>query len=171
MSCIIRYKGYRLLWLCAGMILMLGQENVSAQTAYRCKKSDGSVVYTNVWDNETCRQIETPERFITPSGSSKTRRSGKRSAKSSKNTVVTLSGSSNNYVQPKTQLTRDQKRRAILEGELALEQKNLNEAKQLLAHQKQSNLSSATTDVQQNKIVQHQRNIEALRRELARIPR
>jgi len=160
------------------MILMLAWADVWAQTAYRCEKPDGSIVYTNIREIDSCRSVEAPERFIAPSGAASARQqqrsSAKRSRRSSGGNTATASRSNANRVQSATQLTRDQKRRAILEEELALEQKNLAEAKAQLnaqvAGQKKANTSDTAVKAQQDKVMAHQRNIEALRRELARIP-
>ena len=83
-----------------------------------------------------------------------------------------------------TQKARDTDRRRILESELAAEQKNLDEARKVLAEQEAAVLPSermqggATSGgkvaerVQpyRDKVALHQRNIEAISKEIAKLP-
>jgi len=76
-----------------------------------------------------------------------------------------------------TQKERDTDRRRILEGELAAEQKNLEQAKKELAEQEavrsgdERNYQKVLDRLEpyKNKVALHERNIEAIQKELAKL--
>lgn len=157
--------------------LSLFSASALAQEAYRCVRSDGTVVYTNQRDDSLCRQVSAPERFIPPAaprgvtytGGTK---SSSRKSKSSRHANATPSPAGSR-IEPHVQMSRDEKRRSILEEELSIEQKNLSSAKhqynQRILELKKANQPESLAQPLQDQVMSHQRNIEALRRELARI--
>lgn len=151
--------------------LSLFNASALAQEAYRCVRSDGTVVYTNQRDDSLCRQVSAPERFIPPAAPrGVTYTGGTKSSSRHANATPSPAGS---RIEPHVQMSRDEKRRSILEEELSIEQKNLSSAKhqynQRILELKKANQPESLAQPLQDQVMSHQRNIEALRRELARI--
>ncbi|MBS3936341.1 MAG: DUF4124 domain-containing protein [Sulfuritalea sp.] len=155
-------------FLPAVLILPLG---VSANTLYKCQGPDGRVTYTNQkLLQQHCEIIaqDRPVSTFTPPQAQRPRQA----------TPADFP-----RVNDEQQKARDNDRRAILEKELAVEQRNLANARKELAEQENIvlpeervvgggiNLAKREARIQthRDKMQLHERNIEAIRRELAKL--
>ncbi len=156
------------------ILLMLASACVGAaaqtSTLYKCKGPDGRTIYTNnkggLTNCEVIAQDKPVSTFAPPAQKPKQATPGD---------FPRVNGDQ--------QKARDSDRRAILERELANEQKNLEEAKKELAEQEnlilpeeriagggiQGGKREARIQGYRDKVQLHQRNIESLRRELANL--
>jgi hypothetical protein len=142
---------YRLLFL----PLLLSSFNAAASTLYRCADESGVVLYTN---QKTAKKNCTVLSVQAPSAPAKS------SAAGSARPAATPSPGDFPRVSNNEQKARDTDRRAILERELATEQASLDKAKQALAAAG-ANPSSTLRDTP----ALHERNIEALNKELGKL--
>lgn len=140
----------------------------AAQDIYKCADADGRVTYSNV-PTKTCRKLTLDPVNVAPGG------------KSSASKAATPA--SFPKVDDQTQKSRDGDRRRILETELAAEQKNVEQAKKELAEQEAIVLPNERMQggaisggkVQErlqtykDKVALHQRNIEAIQKEIANL--
>jgi len=140
-----------------------------ADTLYKCKGADGRTIYTNNKGNLNCEVISQDKPVSTFSAPPQ------RPKQATPADFPRVNG--------EQQKARDNDRRAILENELANEQKNLEEAKKELAEQEnlilpeeriagggiQGGKREARIQGYRDKVQLHQRNIESLRRELANL--
>lgn len=136
----------------------------SASTLYRCTDEFGHATYTNYKaGNRKCSVLSREE---APSGSD----AKSNSSSKSKNKT---SPADFPKVASETQKTRDGDRRYILEQELAGEQKHLEEARKSLAEQLGAppggGGGAARAQPVRDRIALHERNIDALRREMANL--
>ena len=133
----------------------------SASTLYRCMDEFGHTTYTNYKaGNRKCTVLSRDE---TPSGAS---------SKTSGNKNIKASPTDFPKVASETQKNRDGDRRYILEQELAGEQKHLEEARKSLADQLGAQPAGGGAERVQpvrDRIALHERNIDALRREMANL--
>jgi len=143
---------------------------VHAQDIYKCADPDGRVTYSNV-PSKSCRKLVLDPVNLAPS------------SKSSATGTRTPTPGSFPKVDEQTQKSRDGDRRRILENELAAEQKNAEQAKKDLAEQETIVLPSERMQggaisggkVQErlqtykDKVALHQRNIEAIQKEIANL--
>lgn len=152
------------------MLPLLVMMPAAAQDIFKCTDADGRVTYSNV-PTKSCRKIVLEPMMNVPSV-----------AKTSNKAVA---APSNNFpkVDDKTQKSRDGDRRRILETELAAEQKNAEQAKKELAEQEGIVLPSERMQggaisggkVQErlqpfkDKLALHERNIEAIRKEIGNL--
>ncbi|MCL2022209.1 MAG: DUF4124 domain-containing protein [Betaproteobacteria bacterium] len=133
---------------------------------FRCVDADEHVTYTNVaTESKNCKrlQVETP---VTPTGSARVtdRQPG---------AAATPAGFPK--VSQDTQKARDESRRAILAQELANEERSLATARQALAEQESVRLGNERNyqrvldrlQPYKDEVARHERNIEALNRELS----
>lgn len=133
----------------------------TASTLYRCTDEFGHATYTNYKaENRKCTVLSREE---TPS---------RASPKASSNKIAKASPADFPKVASETQKSRDGDRRYILEQELAAEQKHLEEARKSLANQ--IGLSSTGGGFERaqpvrDRIALHERNLDALRREMANL--
>lgn len=131
----------------------------SASTLYRCVDDNDHFVYTNYkYANRKCTVMSTDNS-----------RPGAKPARRAETTKV--SPADFPKVSTETQRNRDSDRRYILEQELKSEQKGLDDARRTLAEQLAANSSSAPAQVQpiRDRMALHERNVEALRREIANL--
>lgn len=121
--------------------LLVAAAPVSAETLYKCQNSEGRIVYTNQKSGRNCEIVaqDKPVSMSMPGAGQKPRQP----------TPADFP-----RVNTDQQKARDSDRRAILEQELGIEQKNLADARQ---------------GAQQDKVQLHERNIESIRRELANL--
>ena len=135
----------------------------SAGTLYRCKDEFGHTTYTNYKaGNRKCTVLS---RDNTPRAAS---------PKSSGNSNINAKASPADFpkVAAETQKSRDGDRRYILEQELAAEQKHLEEARKSLADQLGTQPAVGGAERVQpvrDLIALHERNLDALRREMANL--
>ena len=174
--------------LAAGTALWLPAGVAHAQV-YKCTGADGSVTYTNdrsIGRNCSALKMDLPvssipavrprstgggggNRASTPARSSS---SGARASSSSSGG----GGGSFPNVSSDTQRARDNTRQQILQSELATEQKALDEAKKALTEQEALRMGNERNyqkvldrlEPYKNAVELHQRNIDALQRELGR---
>ncbi len=154
-------------------IALLAAVPVLAQDIYKCADPDGRVTYSNV-PTRNCRKLVLDPVNLAPSA--------KPPAATGTGTRTATPGGFPK-VDEQTQKSRDGDRRRILENELAAEQKNAEQAKKELAEQEGIVLPSERMQggaisggkVQEriqtykDKVALHQRNIEAIQREIANL--
>jgi hypothetical protein len=152
------------------LLLMMLPLTVSANTLYRCTDASGQVLYTNQkTGGKNCTALSQDQpisTFAAPKAQPKAPTPGDFPR-----------------VAPDQQKARDGDRRAILDQELAAEQKNLDEARKVLAEQEglilpeermqgggiQGGKREARIQGFRDKVQLHERNIEALKKELANL--
>jgi len=140
-----------------------------ADTLYKCQDADGRTTYTNQKTGKHCEIISQDKPVSTFSAPPQKPRQA--------------TPSDFPRVKEDQQKARDNDRRAILEKELANEQKNLAAAKQELADQQnlvapderiagggiQGAKREARIQTYRDKVQLHERNIESIRKELANL--
>jgi Domain of unknown function (DUF4124) len=137
----------------------------TASTLYRCVDESNHATYTNY--KGTNRKCTVLSREDSP-------RSNSSNAPKSSSSSSTRNPSPADFpkVASATQKSRDGDRRYILEQELSAEQKNLDEARKSLADQLNAQPAGAgpeRTQPARDRIALHQRNLDALRREISNL--
>ncbi len=155
-----RFHGLLLIGIGAGMV------GAAHADVFKCVDADGHVTYTNAKTTaKGCKALSQDQRVSTVPGR------------------ATPSPSSFPRVDADTQRSRDSDRRNILENELATEQRNLDSAKKDLAEQEatarpdERNVGGGINQAKlqervrpwKDRIALHERNIEALRKEIANL--
>ena len=134
---------------------------------YKCIGEGGSVTYSNVTKRGCTRlNLDPLPAASSPAASS-----------SSKSTAGASTPASFPKVGEDAQKARDNDRRRILEGELAAEQQNLEQAREALAAQEairngnERNYQKVLDRLQpfKDKVALHERNIESIQAELMRV--
>jgi hypothetical protein len=142
-----------------------------ADTLYKCQGPDGRTTYTNQKTGKSCEIISQDKpvsTFTSPPGAQKQKQE---------------SPAGFPRVNGDQQKARDSERRAILEQELASEQRNLDAARKTLAEQEnlilpeeriagggiQQGKREARIQTHRDKVQLHERNIESIRREIANL--
>ncbi len=152
-------------------LLWLAAAPAHAQDIFKCADVDGRVMYSNV-PTKNCRKIVLEPINVAPPTKS-----------AAPKAAATPTPSTFPKVDDKTQKSRDGDRRRILENELAAEQKNVEQANKELAAQQEVVLPSERVHggaingakVQErlqsfkDRVALHERNIEAIRKELANL--
>ena len=136
---------------------------------FKCTGADGHVMYSNMAD-KNCKKMN-----LDPVGSGSG--SGSTPAPANKAAAKTPTPESFPKVDDNTQKSRDTDRKRILEGELATEQQNLDQAKKALAEQEairtgdEKNYQRVIDRLQpfKDKVALHERNIEAIQKEIAKL--
>lgn len=154
----------RILFIAGGLLWLL--HFPAHADIYKCIGEGGSVTYSNVTKRGCTRLNLDPLPVASPAASS-----------SSKSAAGALTPSSFPKVGEDAQKARDNDRRRILEGELAAEQQNLEQAKQALAAQEairngnERNYQKVLDRLQpfKDKVALHERNIESIQAELTRV--
>lgn len=140
-----------------------------ADTLYKCQNPDGRTTYTNQKSNKTCEVISQDKPVSTFNAPPQ---------KPKQATPADFP-----RVNGDQQKTRDNDRRAILEKELANEQKNLDAAKKEVTEQEnlvlpeertqgggvQGGKREARVKSYRDRVQLHERNLESLRKELANL--
>lgn len=156
------------LWFAMALLSLTAQ----AQDIYKCADSDGHVTYSNL-PSKTCKKI-----FLDPVNVAPSAKAAPKAASAATSTPASFP-----KVDGQTQKSRDGDRRRILEGELATEQKNAEQAKKELAEQETLVLPSERMQgggisggkvqerIQQyrDKVAIHQRNVEAIQKEMSNL--
>lgn len=144
------------------LLALLASFASSAQAdIYKCADADGHVTYSNVATSK-CKKLNLDPVNTAPAAKAATR---------------TPTPATFPKVDDNTQKARDTDRRRILEGELAAEQKNLEEAKKELAEQEatrsgdEKNYQKVLDRLQpyKDRVALHERNLEAIRKEIANL--
>lgn len=152
------------------LVLLVLPLTVNANTLYKCQGADGRTTYTNQKTQQKCEIIAQDKPIST--FSAPPQRSPKQP------TPVDFP-----RVNDDQQKTRDNDRRAILDQELANEQKNLEAARKELTEQEglvmpderiagggiQGGKREARVQIFRDKLQLHERNIESIRREIAKL--
>ena len=129
---------------------------------------DGNVVYSNVAPPKGLRKLSCEIADDTPPRKSSSGTSG--------NASVSTRPSSFARIDPETQKSRDQKRRKVLDDELASEEKLLRDARAAYGNGAPPPLSDEQNDAEKYRqrigrlrqsVQVHERNVEALRKEIA----
>ena len=132
----------------------------TAQTIYKCVDPSGSTTYSSSRLDKNCRVISSgPENALPAPPKAK-----------SSGAAATPTPAGFPRVGEDTQKARDNDRRAILEQELAGEQRNLDQARKELSEQE--NVRGGPSDrlmPYRDRISQHERNIQAIQRELSNL--
>jgi hypothetical protein len=140
-----------------------------ADTLYKCQNPDGRTTYTNQKSNKTCEVISQDKPVSTFNAPPQ---------KPKQATPADFP-----RVNGDQQKSRDNDRRAILEKELANEQKNLDTAKREVSEQEnlvlpeertqgggvQGGKREARVQTYRDRVQLHERNLESLRKELANL--
>ncbi|MEW5889309.1 MAG: DUF4124 domain-containing protein [Pseudomonadota bacterium] len=150
--------------LCAFLTGVLLPPAVSAQALYKCIDDEGRVSYVDSKNKGSLKNCKLLSQDLPVSTISPPRAPAKAPGDFPK-------------VDRETQRSRDSERRRILEQELATEQENLEKAKKELAEQEavrlggERNYQKVLDRLQpyKDKVALHERNIEAIRKELANI--
>ena len=128
-----------------------------ADTLYKCTDAEGHATYTNTKGGKHCIVLSREQ----PVSSFSTPRAKPNTATPADFPKVAAS----------EQKARDGDRRVILDQELASEQKNLDEAKKTLAQHEASSAGKGPEQIKpyRDTVQLHERNIEALRKEIANL--
>jgi hypothetical protein len=155
------------LWLaCAALLVAAAAQAQGQGTVWKCVEADGRPHYTNIKKETEGKQctVVTKEVSVVPTPSAPAKAAG-----------AEKSSSDFPKVDRDTQKARDASRRRILEEELAAEEKGLVDAKAKLAAQEavrygdEQNYQRVLDRLKpfQDAVERHERNITALKKELA----
>ncbi len=141
------------------LLMVLLPLTVSGQTIYKCIDANGGTVISNSRVEKNCKAITSPAENYVPAPKAR---------------AAAVSGAGNPSpagfprVQEDTQRARDNDRRAILDQELASEQRNLDLAKKELADQEMRGAGDRVATAR-DRVSRHERNILAIQKELANL--
>ena len=126
---------------------------VSAQTIYKCIDANGGTLISNTRVDKNCKAVVSGENVTAkPVGAS-----------------ANPSPAGFPRVQEDTQRARDTDRRHILDQELAGEQRNLEQARKDLSEQEALRGSPERMAPYRDRVAQHERNIQAIQKELSNL--
>lgn len=153
--------------------VLLLSSGLAQADVYKCVDAEGGITYTNQKNAARGCKLLSQDQPVTAVAAPTSRPSGSPAASASANP------SPGNFpkVAPETQKSRDSLRRRTLEQELAAEQHNLETAQKQLAEQEatrngnERNYEKVLERVQpyKDRVADHQRNIEALNKEIANL--
>lgn len=135
------------------LLLTLLPAAAMAQTIYKCRDTGGGVLISNTRVNKNCEAIVSEERNVVPAPRAPARAAAN----------PTPAGFPR--IQENTQKARDGDRRLILEQEQVVEQRKLEQARRELAERQAAGGGKLTP--YQERIAQHERNLQAIQKELA----
>jgi hypothetical protein len=164
-------------FLAAATALALAPVAYAQGTVWRCLEADGRAHYTNIkkdTEGKTC-QVLTKEVSVVPAA--QTGGAAQSAMRSSTPQAATATPPNFPRVDRETQRSRDDNRRKILEDELTTEEKSLFDAKSKLTEQEsvrygeEKNYQRVLDRLKpyQEAVERHERNVSALRRELANL--
>lgn len=140
---------------------------------FKCTDQSGHVTYSNVTSRGCQRLYLPPETHVPPPATPRPRQAGSAGASGSGGPSVSVASTTPGgfpKVDTDTQRTRDNDRRRILEQELANEQRGLAQARAELAQVESTSRSdprlNERTQPYRDRIAQHERNLQAINREL-----
>ncbi len=139
------------------LLMVLLPLTVSGQTIYKCIDANGGTVISNSRLEKNCKAITSPAENYSPPPKA-------RPAAASANP----SPAGFPRVQEDTQRARDNDRRAILDQELASEQRNLDLARKELAENEGRGATDRAAS-SRDRVARHERNIQAIQKELANL--
>ena len=142
------------------LLVVLLPLSASAQTIYKCIDGSGNTTYSSSRLEKNCKVISSgPENAVPAPPKAR-----------SPSAASHPSPSGFPRVQEDTQKARDGDRRHILEQELAGEQRSLEQARKELAEQEATRgASSERTAPYRDRVGQHERNIQAIQKELGNL--
>lgn len=131
-----------------------------AQTIYKCTDASGGTVISNTRLDKNCKAVQTGPDSTLPAPK----------AKSGGGAAANPTPGGFPKVQEDTQKARDGDRKRILEQELASEQRNLEQSRKELGDQERAHgeKSERLTPYKES-VAQHERNIQAIQRELGNL--
>ncbi|WP_162888749.1 DUF4124 domain-containing protein [Dechloromonas sp. HYN0024] len=141
------------------LLIALLPLSASAQSIYKCVDASGSTTYSSTRLEKNCKVISSSPEGSAPAPAPARARAPGAAAN------PTQAGFPR--VQEDTQKARDGDRRHILEQELAGEQRNLEQARKELADQEVARTPSDRLSGYRERVGQHERNIQAIQKELA----
>ena len=152
-------------WFAVGVLTACMSPTAFADI-YKCVGADGQVTYSNMQDKNCKRLSLDPIPAASPASPAAARPAAR-----------TPTPASFPKVEENAQKARDNDRRRILESELEAEQKNLAQAKKELADQEavrsgdERNYQKVLDRLQpfKDKVALHERNIEAVQKEISRL--
>lgn len=130
-----------------------------AQTIYKCVDANGSTTYASARLDKNCKVISSGQENAMPAPP-KAKPAG---------AAANPSPAGFPRVQEDTQRARDGDRRHILEQELAGEQRNLEQARKDLSEQQAAGASGDRLAPYRDRVGQHERNIQAIQKELGNL--
>jgi hypothetical protein len=131
---------------------------VAAESIYRCVDAGGSTVIANSKIDKSCKPVALPPDSSLPAP--KGRPAG---------ATATPTPAGFPRVGEDTQKARDGDRKRILEQELSVEQRSLELARRDLAEQEAARVGDERLLPYRDRIAQHERNLEAIQKELANL--
>lgn len=132
---------------------------VSAQTIYKCIDANGGTLISNSRVDKNCKAVVSgPESSMPPPPRAKP-----------VGASANPSPAGFPRVQEDTQKARDTDRRHILDQELAGEQRNLEQARKDLGEQEALRGSPERMAPYRDRVAQHERNIQAIQKELSNL--
>lgn len=138
---------------------------VSAQTIYKCVDSAGGTLISNSRVDKNCKAIVTGAENAMPAPAQPAARAPRPVGAAANPTPAGFP-----KVEEGAQKARDNDRRHILEQEMAGEQRSLEQAKKDLAEQESQRGGSQDRLVPyRERVGQHERNIQAIQRELTNL--
>lgn len=141
-----------------GLCLTFFSGDVIAGAFYKCTDASGNVLFTNTKPAEKQHKCTTLSHYSPPSAASGGDGASRRRA------ATTPTPADFPRVAGAEQKNRDDERRAILDKELVAEKANLEKARQLLATNPSQNAQA-----QRDAVALHERNIQALRKEIGNL--
>lgn len=141
------------------LLIALLPLSVSAQTIYKCIDASGGTVISNSRVEKNCKAISTGSENAMPA----------QPRARSPGTAANPSPAGFPRVQEDAQKARDGDRRHILEQELSGEQRNLEQARKDLSDQQASGASAERLTTYRDRVGQHERNIQAIQKELGNL--
>jgi hypothetical protein len=157
-----------------GLVVMLAAPAARADI-FKCVEEGGHVTYTNTKASGKGCSVLSRDQPISSMPAASTPRPSGAAAPAGNGAAAGASGFPR--IEPGTQKTRDNDRRRILEEELATEQRALDDAKKELAEQEgqrsgdERNYQRVLDRLQpyKDRVQLHERNIDALHREIANL--
>jgi hypothetical protein len=135
---------------------------VSAQTIYKCIDANGGTLIANSRVDKNCKAIVSGPESSMPPPSPRARPVG---------AAANPTPAGFPRVQEDAQKARDNDRQHILEQELAGEQRSLEQARRDLSEQEALRVSPDRLAPYRDRVAQHERNIQAIQRELTLVRR
>ncbi|MBS1143164.1 MAG: hypothetical protein H6R14_570 [Proteobacteria bacterium] len=130
----------------------------SAQTIYKCVDAGGSTTYSSSKLDKNCKVISSGAENAMPAPKAKPA-----------GAAANPSPAGFPRVQEDAQKARDGDRRHILEQELAGEQRSLEQARKDLSEQQAAGASADRVAPYRDRVGQHERNIQAIQKELGNL--
>ncbi len=143
------------------LLLALLPLAASAQTIYKCTDENGGTLISNARVDKSCKAIAVSAETAMPAP-----------PKARSGAAATPTPGGFPKVQEDAQKARDTDRRHILEQELANEQRSLEQAKKDLAEQEANRAPGASPErlaPYRDRVGQHERNIQAIQKELSNL--